>query len=339
MNNAGSPIIKWIEYHLPEKTLNNEELSSLYPAWSPEKIKKKTGIISRHIASSEVCASDLAYEAAIKLFDKKICQKEEIDFLLFCTQTPDYFLPASACILQDRLGLSRQCGALDLNLGCSGYVYGLGIAKGLIESKQANNVLLLTGDTYSKFLDPHDIGKRTIFGDGASATLVVQQSNSKECFGYIGSPIFGTDGSGANNLIVKSGGMRSPNDNSSLNNKFLYINNEEVLLFIEKNVPQLVEKVLEKANLAKENIDIFIFHQANKYILDLLKEKINLPDTKVYLALENFGNTVSSTIPIALRSAFDEKKITGKETVMIVGFGVGYSWAGTVIKPADERSM
>ena len=329
------PIIKWIEYYLPPLELTNEDLSASFPNWTSQKIKDKTGISLRHIASEDVCASDLAYEAAIKLFKKQLCAKDDIDFLLFCTQTPDYFLPTSACILQDRLGLSTQCGALDFNLGCSGYVYGLGLAKGLIESGQATNVLLLTADTYTKLLNPEDVSTRTIFGDGASATLIGRCDTPDLHTNYISKPTFGTDGSGVNNLIVKGGGMRG-RDNSSQQDKFLYMNGPEIFLFTLKNVPSLVEQILAREKMSMDDIDFFIFHQANKYILDHLREKIDIPEDKFYVALEKFGNTVSSSIPIALRSAFDEKKITGKETVLLIGFGVGYSWAGVIVKPFEN---
>lgn len=335
MVSTEQPIIKWIEYYLPSQALTNEELSLAFPYWSPQKIKDKTGIEVRYTASENVCASDLAYEAAVKLFENKICVKEEIDFLLFCTQTPDYFLPTSACILQKRLGLPTHCGALDFNLGCSGYVYGLGLAKGLIESGQATNVLLLTADTYSKLLNPEDISKRTIFGDGGSATLVGRSEIVDLNKPYIGRPIFGTDGSGADNLIVKSGGMRFRADDSQ-QNKFLHINNEKILSFVLNNVPNVMDEILIRERMNIKDIDLFVFHQANKYILDQLREKMNIPEHKFYIALEKCGNTVSSSIPIALRSAFDEKKITGKEAVMIIGFGVGYSWAGTVIRPLKD---
>jgi 3-oxoacyl-[acyl-carrier-protein] synthase-3 len=196
--------IKAIDYYLPKKVLTNEDLANEFPEWDAEKITFKVGVQKRHIAAEDETAMDMAIQAALKLFDRSV-DKAAVDYLLFCTQSPDYFLPASACIIQDRLGLSKNIGALDFNQGCSGYIYGLSLAKGLISAGIASNVLLLTGEAYTKRLHPKDKGNRTIFGDGASATLI-----STEGFGEIGEFCLGTDGSGAEHLILKTGGARNP---------------------------------------------------------------------------------------------------------------------------------
>src|SRR5438309_11485134 len=164
--------ISAIEYFLPEKIVTTADLSAEFPDWSVEKIDAKTGIQERHIAAPGECASDLAVAAAQKLFESKACTASDIDFLLFCTQSPDYFLPTTACLIQNRLGIPTTAGAYDFNLGCSGYIYGLGQAEGLIATGQASNVLLLTAETYSKFIHPRDRSVRTIFGDAAAATLI-----------------------------------------------------------------------------------------------------------------------------------------------------------------------
>ena len=196
-----------IEYYLPEKTLSTADLSAEFPEWSVEKIDEKTGIRERHIAAPDECASDLAVAAARKLFASSACQPDAVDYLLFCTQSPDYFLPTTACLIQDRLGLPKTAGALDFNLGCSGFIYGLGLAQGLIASGQASNVLLLTAETYSKFLNPRDRSVRTIFGDAAAATLLTAEDSPNA---LIGPFVYGTDGSGGPNLIVPTGGTRRP---------------------------------------------------------------------------------------------------------------------------------
>ena len=192
-----------IEYYLPERTISTQDLATEFPEWSAEKIDAKTGICERHIAAAGECASDMAVAAARKLFDSGACRPGEIDYLLLCTQSPDYFLPTTACLVQNRLGIPTASGAMDFNLGCSGYVYGLGLAQGLIASGQASRILLLTAETYSKFLNARDRSVRTIFGDAAAATLV---SAVDEPTPRIGPFVYGTDGSGGPNLIVPTGG-------------------------------------------------------------------------------------------------------------------------------------
>lgn len=326
--------IKAISYYLPEKVMTNELLVRDFPEWTVEKVASKIGISERHIADEGECASDLAVKAAEKLFLEHTVNKSDIDFLLICTQSPDYFLPTTACLVQERLGLPTSVGALDFNLGCSGFVYGLSLAKGLVCSGVAKNVLLITAETYSKFIHPKDKGNRTIFGDAATATLI-----STSGFAAIGNFSLGTDGRGANNLMVKSGGLRVPqkqNDlsfdesNNPKSSDFLSMEGSEIFNFTLEAVPLLVEDTLKKNGLQKKEIDLFVFHQANKYMMNFLRKKIKIDEEKFYYYLENVGNTVSSTIPIALYEAQKENKLIGN--ILLAGFGVGYSWAGVVLK-------
>lgn len=329
--------IRWIEYYLAEKTLTNDELVFGSEKWTAEKLKSKTGIATRHVAGRSECASDLAYTAAKKLLNRQICSLNEIDFVLFCTQSPDYFLPTSACILHKRLNLSSCCGALDFNLGCSGYVYGIGLAKALVESGQAKNILLLTADTYTKFLNPEDISTRSIFSDAGTATLVSNICGEISDSDYISKPVFGTDGSGADNLMVKRGGMRFPlvgrTKKDGKGENYLYMNGPDIFIFTLECVPKLVRDVMAREKKTMDDIDLFFFHQANKYILDHLREKTQVPENKFYTALEYIGNTVSSSIPIAMKCAYDEGAIKTGDHVMLVGFGIGYSWGGTIVSP------
>jgi 3-oxoacyl-[acyl-carrier-protein] synthase-3 len=327
--------IKAINYYLPHKMLTNEELIRDFPEWSVDKIIDKVGVNNRHIAAENETASDLAIEAAKKLFDQGI-DKESIDYILFCTQSPDYFLPASACIIQDRIGLSKDIGAIAFNQGCSGFVYGLSLAKGLILGNIAKNVLLLTAETYTKKLHEQDKGNRTIFGDGASATLV-----STEGFAEIGDFCLGTDGSGAEHLIVKTGSARNPEksnkidfdeNNNPVSPDYIYMNGSEIFSFTLENVPSLVKSVLEKNGIEKEDVGLFIYHQANKYMLDFLRKKSKIEQEKFYIYLSEVGNTVSSTIPIAICEAIKDGSIQKNMKVLLAGFGVGLSWAGCVLK-------
>ena len=326
--------IKAISYYLPAKILTNEQLVEEFPEWTVEKVADKIGVKQRHIVSDDETALDIAETAANKFFDEYKIDKLSIDFVLLCTQSPDYFLPTTACILHDKLGLPTTCGALDFNLGCSGFVYGLSLAKGLIVADVAKNILLVTSETYSKYLHPKDKGNRTIFGDAAVVTLI-----STDGFAEILNFSLGTDGKGAENLIIKSGALRQPQktnkvvvdeSNNPVSDDYLYMNGTEIFNFTLESVPVLVDDVLQRNNMQKENIDLFVFHQANKYILNFLRKKIKIAEEKFYYCLENYGNTVSSTIPIALKEAQKENLLKGN--VLLAGFGVGYSWGAVVLK-------
>lgn len=321
-------VIKAIEYFLPAGTLTNEQLAAQFPEWGVAKIAEKTGIAVRHIAGPNECSSDLAYGAALKLFASGAVRPEAIDFVLFCTQTPDFLLPTSACVLQHRLGIPTTAGALDFNLGCSGFVYGLSLCKGLIESGQARSILLLTAETYSKLLAPEDKTVRTIFGDGGAATLV-QASDSSETPVSIGPFVFGTDGAGARNLMCVRGGARSPSEGDPVD---LAMNGPEIFNFTIKAVPTAVNELLARDGLNLADIDLFVFHQANSYMLEHLRRKIGIPREKFVIALEQMGNTVSATIPIALRSAMESGQLRSGMRVMLVGFGVGYSWGAGLVR-------
>jgi len=331
-----------ISYFLPADVLGNADLSEQHPEWSVDKIADKTGIARRHIASAQTCSSDLAVESARKLFAEHQVDPAQIDFVLLCTQSPDYFLPTTACLLQERLGLSDKVGALDFNLGCSGYVYGLSLARGLVQSGDAKRVLLITAETYSKFIHPHDKSARTIFGDAAAATIVSGSERSDELAPTIGPFVFGTDGRGAKNLIVATGGMRdrrtgiaadvTDDDGNVHNPDALYMNGAEIFTFTLKRIPPLVEAVLAKAGLRDDDIDLYVFHQANRFMLDALRKRMKIPEHKFYVYMAECGNTVSSTIPIALSHAMSEGRIRPGSRVALIGFGVGYSWAGCIAR-------
>lgn len=332
--------IKGIASYLPMQKLTNEELSKDYPDWDVQKIYSKTGISTRAIAGKNECVSDMAIAAAEKLFDKGICRREEVEFLIICTQSPDYFLPTTACIVQDRLKLPTSCGAFDFNLGCSGFVYGLSVVKGMIEAGIINNALLITSETYTKYLHPSDRSVRTIFGDGAAATFVSSIESYKE---LIGPFVFGTDGSGADKLIVPAGGFRTPispetsiettyDNGISRSPQNLFMDGAEIFNFTIRTVPSTVRDLLEKSRMTIDDIDMYIFHQANSFMLESLRRKIKIPKDKFCINNEHYGNTVSSTIPMALEIELERGRIKKGDKLMLVGFGVGLSWAATIIK-------
>ncbi|MBW7891157.1 MAG: ketoacyl-ACP synthase III [Chitinophagaceae bacterium] len=338
MSSISPARISAISYYLPSTELTNEQLNELFPEWSVDKIMNKVGITSRRVAAQHECTSDLAVQAAKKLIEEYQLKTEAIEFLILCTQTPDYFLPTTACLIHERLGLLQSAGAIDINQGCSGFIYGLSLAKGLIASGEASNVLLITAETYSKLLHPEDKGNRSIFGDGAAAIYI----HGEQQGGYIEKIVLGTNGTGAPNLIVKNGAMRSQKtgdktlhtneEGNPYNDNYLYMNGAEIFNFTLESVPLLVNKVLEKNKLTLEEIDLFVFHQANKFMLDYLRKKIKIPTERFFVYMAHCGNTVSSTIPIALKNAFIEGKIKPGSRVLIAGFGVGYSWGGTVLQ-------
>lgn len=325
--------IKAIAYYLPEKVVTNEQLVEEFPEWSVEKIAKKVGINERHIAAEDETAGDMAFKAAEKLIAENYVDKAVIDFVLLCTQSPDYFLPSTSCIIQNRLGLLTKCGAFDFNLGCSGYEYGLAVAKGLIMSGVAKNILLLTGETYNKHIHPKDKGNRTIFGDGASASLI-----STEGFAKIGEFVLGSDGSGYDRLIHKTGAMRhyqpmndfhEDENGTPLSSDHLFMDGKAIFDFTSDIVPPMIDETLHKNNLTADDVDLYVFHQANKYMINYLRKLMEIDKDKFYVFMETVGNTVSSTIPIALCEAQKDNCLHGN--VVLAGFGVGLSYGAVVI--------
>ena len=325
-----------ISYFFPESLLTNAELAALYPSWSEEKILAKTGIASRHVSAANETAADLAERAAQKLLSEYGVDPMTIDFVLLCTQSPDYKLPSTACILQHKLGIPTSAGALDYNLGCSGYIYGLSLAKGLVVSGVAKNVLLLMAETYTKYIHPMDKSVRTIFGDGAAATLV-----DEECAQKIGAFSLGTDGSGAEKLIVRTGGAREAVDPAATveidesenqrtkNNVFM--SGLDIFNFTLDIVPKTMDDVCTKNGLKRDEIDLYVFHQANRFMLDTIRKVNLIPRAKFYIDLEDTGNTVSATIPIALARAQEKGVLKPGMKVMLMGFGVGLSWGAVIV--------
>ncbi len=300
-----------INYFLPEKILTNDDFAKEFGDWSAEKIFAKTGIQARHVASVAETALDLAVMAVRELTSEGDVLSK-VDYLILCTQSSEYKLPSTACLLADRIGIGKGIGAVAIDHGCSGFIYGLSLAKGLLCSGQAKSVLLVTSETYSKYISVTDRSTRTIFGDAATATLLDETDIAR-----IGSFVFGTDGGGAEKLIVRDGR--------------LFMDGPEIFNFTLDIVPQTMEDVLAKNGLVREDIDLYVFHQANKFMLDTIRKVNNLPRNKFYVNLENTGNTVSSTIPIALKQLDEMGQLQPGMKIMLMGFGVGLSWGATII--------
>ena len=296
---------------------------------------QKVGVDSRHLAAEDETAGDMAEKAARKLFEEYKVNPQSIDFLLLCTQSPDFFLPSTACILQDRLGIPTSAGAFDYNLGCSGCIYGMAVAKGLIAAGIAKNVLLLTAETYTKYLHPSDKSNRSIFGDGAAACLI-----STDGFAKIGEFSLGTDGSGADNLIVKTGAARhkaatgkftEDDEGHVWHDDYLYMNGGAIFNFTLDAVPSMMKDILQKNGIEQDQIDYYVFHQANKFMLNTIRKVCGLPKDKFHVNLSETGNTVSSTVLIGLKDCLDTQAIKAGGKVLVTGFGVGLSWGGTVL--------
>ena len=322
--------ITHIEYYLPEKIITNKDLTKNNPKWDFKSIEAKTGILSRHIADKDERASDLAVNAAEKLFKKNNINRNSVDTLLFCTQSPDYLLPTTACLIQHRLGLPTSTAALDFNLGCSGYVYGLAVGKAMINTGISKKVLLLCAETYSKYISPNDRTSRTIFGDGAAATLI--EPSGDAC--ALGPFVLGSDGRGKDKIIVrqeKGTGSVDSNAGTGLKQR-LYVDGASVFMFSMNRVPECTKELLAKAGKKIDDINLFVFHQASKIVIDNIIRKLSLDESKVFRGYEKIGNTVSASIPIALKQAEDKNLLKKGDLIMLVGFGVGYSWGACLLR-------
>lgn len=318
--------IKAISTYFPKNILTNDAISAQFPEWNSEKILQKIGIEQRYITQEDECASDMAAKAVLNLIEEHHLDKNAIDFLLLCTQTPDHILPTTACIVQEKAGLPTSCAALDINQGCSGYIYGLSLASSLIASGNFKNVILVTTDTYTKYIHPKDKGNLSIFGD--AATLV-----STEGAYCIGKPTLGTDGAGAENLIIRNGGTRSPrNENPNDLDNFVDMKGGKIFNFIVKRTPEVVYNNLKTNNLDIKDIDLFVFHQANTHILNKVREEMEIPEEKFVIEMRYYGNTISSTIPIAFSEHLRKYPQKASEKIQFVGFGVGYSWGAICIE-------
>ena len=325
-----------IDYLLAPIEVTNENLVERYPEFTKEDIYKKTQINKRYNLPKNSLVSDFATLAGDVFFKKHNVDKFEIDYFIFCTESPDYTAPATSCIIQYKLGLRQDVGTMDLSFGCSGYTYGLLYAKALIESKLATKVLFITADMPTLALSEEQSDYNFLFSDGASVSVISDEEVGFE----IGDFVNGTDGGGEKNLRIQSSGYHAPKNinwytnskTKNLLNGIVEMEGEELFRFAIQKVPVLVRDILNKNQCDIEDIDLFVFHQASSLILKSLKRKLKIPDEKFIININEFGNTVSASIPIALEQARQNKLISPKMKIMLVGFGVGYSWSGTVIE-------
>jgi len=327
-----------IEYVLPEKVVTNEDLHKENPDWDMRNVEIKSGVIQRHIAACGETAFDLAARACDKMFHDGRHDKEDIDAIIFCTQSPDYIMPSNAFLLHEYLDLDENVLAFDYNLACSGYVYGLAIARSLIISGTATKVLLATGDTYSRYINPGDRSARVLFGDGAAVSIIT----AGEAEEGILDVMLATSGKHHRKFYIPAGGCRLPKsadpaaeiDRSgnvrTLND--IHMDGMAVWSFIQSTVPKQIRSLMERNSLSADDIDLFVFHQASKMTLESLTKALRLKESKVYLNLSHTGNLVSASLPIALKNALVEGRIQPGNIILMSGFGVGLSWGSLLVK-------
>ena len=319
--------IRNIEYFLPPKKENNLKLLKILGKDKnfSKKIINKIGIKSRRIAEQNIYSNDLAIKSARKVL--KFINPRHIDHLIYCTQTPDYIIPTIACIIQNKLNLKKNIGAFDINLGCSGYIYLLSIAKSLIVSGQAKNILLITADTYSKFINKKDLSTRLIFSDSSTSTIISskKKSNSFKIINFA----YGTDGAGYKNFILDNFGTKNW-ANPKKNGKNIYMHGADIFDFTLNEIPKSIKNFLKNNHFNINKINYFIFHQANEFIIKSLQRKLGIPDSKIFINMRHIGNTVSSSIPIVLN--INSKKILKGKKTLLIGFGGGLSWGLCLIK-------
>ena len=337
---AGGAHIAAVDYALPDRRVMNTELGELHPEWKMSRVVHLTGVESRHWAQTDETALDLGEAACRRLLVRTGLDPTNVDAILFCTQSPDYIMPPNACLLQHRLGVPDTVAALDFTLACSGFVYGLWLAKALIESGSARNVLLVTAETYSKWTRPDDRGTMTLFGDGAAAALISAGRAG------LGAFQLATDGSGGACFMVPTGGAREPRSAAARSNvdgdgqaggaDHIVMDGNAVLEFIKREVPKLARTLLTQAELTLDDLDLVVFHQGSLVSLAYLYRVLGVPEHKRFTNIDHVGNTVSASIPIALREAELQGVLRPGMRVMLVGFGVGLSWGGCIVTWQEE---
>lgn len=325
MLTINNTMIKGISCVVPSMKINNIDLSQIYGEKETLKLIASIGVNTRYVADKMITTSDLCFNAANNLLSALNWDPKDIGAIIFVSQTSDYQLPATSCILQHKLGLPETAMAFDVNLGCSGYVYGLKIASSLVNAG-IEKVLLLVGDTISKIIKPGDRSTEFLFGDAGSATALQYDKNNTLHFEL------GSDGAGWENIVARQ--LIYSNASRGANNAFLEMNGGEVFTFTLKTVPPLVNNFLKKLNMSSNDIDVCIYHQANLFILKHLSKKSNLKPEQVPISIDEYGNTSCASIPLTLCTRKQEKY---KKT-LLVGFGVGLSW-GTAMCDLSETLL
>jgi len=326
-------------YYVPENKLTHAALIDRFGEDTMRKVAESAGVLERRVTANGECASDLAFRAATDLLEHHKIPRNSIDLILFASQTPDYLLPTTACLLQDRLGLPNRCAAFDINLGCSQYVYSLAVGYSMIEAGLARRALLLTGDTVSRILHPMDRAVVPLFGDAGTATLL---EKSEPGTGFLRFNL-GTDGKGGQFLIWPTSGLRKPRtpdtaqeitdkNGNVRRGDDMFMDGAAIFMFTLKIVPKLIEELVTESGLKMSDVDLFVFHQASEMIVESSAKKLKIPPSKLHYKLHDVGNSGGSTVGVALTDAWLKDRIKPGMTVVLSAFGVGLSWAGALIR-------
>jgi 3-oxoacyl-[acyl-carrier-protein] synthase-3 len=322
---------------VPARRFDNLQETTSFKKEDVEKVVRMAGVRARHVADDSICSSDLCLAAAKNALETLNWRPDSIDGLVLVTQTPDYFLPSTSCIIHERLGLSDRCAAFDVGLGCSGYTYGLWLAALMLQGPGFRRVLLLHGETPTRFSDMGDRSVALLFGDAGSATAL---ESREERDGPAADWWFclHTDGTGSRDLILEGGGFRErfPKE---LRKNSVYMNGANVFNFTIKRVPQLIEDTLCAAGVAKEYIDYFVFHQSNRFIMHHLAKKAGLPESKIPMTIGEFGSAGGPSIPLTLTQGGLVRSATASLKVLLLAYGVGLSWASALVDLPEDAVL
>lgn len=331
--------IRAIAAAVPDHVVTNDELEREHPEWNLELIAHRMGVVRRHIAQQDETALDLGRRACLRLFEEHSELPSQVDALIFCTQSADYILPPNATVLHGILDLPEHVAAFDLNLACSGFIYGLSLANSMIRSGSAQNVLLVAGDTYSKYINPKDRSARVLFGDGAAATWVARRDAGMR----ICDVACGTAGRDYQMFIIPAGGCRRPRSDETRAEftdksgnvrcaENIHMAGRDLLQFMASKIPRHVEGFLRRNKIQPSEVDLYVFHQASAVVLDTLQQALGLAPDRVFTNLRDVGNTVSASIPIAILGAQAASRVTRGDRVLLCGFGVGLSWGSALVE-------
>jgi 3-oxoacyl-[acyl-carrier-protein] synthase-3 len=328
---------------VPRNRINNYTYTQYFPAEEVKEVVDKIGVYERRFADDNTCSSDLCFAAAEKLFADNSIDRSEIDLLVFISQTPDYRMPATSVILQHRLGLPNSTIAFDINLGCSGFIYGMAVVYSMMEKTGLRKALLLDGETRSKVYSPKDRRTAFLFGDGGVAALIERNKKFGESFFSLNS-----DGSRENLIKINAGGYRMPSSPETLKEKVVdeygnirneeqgYMNGGDVFTFVNREVPTDIKRMLEYTGQDKDSFDYIIFHQANNFINTHLAKKLKLDIDKIPSTIQKFGNTSSVSVPLTIVSELKDK-MQGEKNLLLSAFGVGMTWATAIAKFVDLK--
>lgn len=332
-------MITGMHYCVPRYRLTNEELATRFDERQLKSIVKMAGISERRVVASGETAADLAYWAAKRLLDDRKIDPKEIDLLIFASQTGDYQIPATACVMHGRLGLSEKCAAFDINLGCTSFPYSLSIAHSMLVSGVACKALVLTADALTTVIHPKDRGLVPLHGDGAVATLLEPTSGKGGFLGFL----LGTEGTGYQHLIMPASGARMPRTAETKNEikdqtgivrtqEHLYMNGPAIFHFSVYKIPEIIREALSRFKLTVADLDLILLHQANKTMVDLIYKALDVPAEKRFYFIETVGNTSGASSPMTLAEAWRQSRLQPGSKTLLAAFGVGLSWGITVIE-------